>query len=224
VEIVALDTDYLVSHNLIMEGRLRGKITPRQKEILEFVYSSFKAKGFSPTLEEFNEKFGFKSNQAIIDLLNRLEEKKLIKREEGSARSIVIRPLGYEAIKKEPLVRVAGVTAAGPTIEAIEQNEWTEMPSGYRMYEDVFIVEVYGSSMIEAGIYDRDKVLIKKEKEYKNGDIVLARIGDEVTLKTFTHKDGRIYLKPENPACRIIPITHETYFLGKFIKNLTQGA
>ncbi len=203
---------------------MRGKITARQREILEFIYNSFKTNGYSPTLEEFNVKFGFKSNQAIIDHLSALESKNLIKKEENSARSIVIKPLGYESINKEPLVRIAGVTAAGPTIEAIEQHEWTEMPSGYRMYEDVFVVEVYGNSMIEVGIYDRDKVLIKKEKEYKNGDIVLARIGDEVTIKTFTHKDGRIYLKPENPACRIIPITHETYFLGKFIKNLTQGA
>lgn len=199
-------------------------VTKRQKEVLEFIYSSFRTNGYSPTLEEFNLKFGFKSNQAIIDHLTALERRGLIQKEEGSARSIVIKPLGYEALKKEPLVRIAGVTAAGPTIEAIEQNEWTDMPSGYRMYEDVFVVEVYGNSMIEAGIYDRDKVLIKKEKEYKSGDIVLARIGDEVTLKTFIHNEGRIYLKPENPACRIIAITHETYFLGKYIKNLTTGA
>ena len=203
---------------------VKKAITSRQKEILGFIYTSFKNNGFSPTLEEFNQKFGFKSNQAILDHLAALEKKDFIKKDENSARSVVIKPLGYEIIKKEPLVRVAGVTAAGPTIEAIEQDEWTEMPSGFRMYEDVFVVEIYGNSMIEAGIYDRDKVLIKKEKEYKNGDIVLARIGDEVTLKTFTLKDGRSYLKPENPACRIIPITHETYFLGKFIKNLTQGA
>ena len=199
-------------------------VTERQKEMLGFIYESFKDNGYSPTLDDFNEKFGFKSNQAILDHLSALEKKELIQREEGTARSIVIKPLGYQAIHREPIVRVAGVTAAGPTIEAIEQNEWTPIPSGFRMYEDVFVVEVSGNSMVEVGIYDRDKVLIKKEKEYKSGDIVLARIGDEVTLKTFVHKDGRIYLKPENPACRIIAITHETYFLGKFIKNLTPGA
>src|SRR3989344_4208530 len=198
-------------------------VTERQKEILGFIYESFKENGYSPTLDDFNDKFGFKSNQAIIDHLSALEKRELIQRDEGTARSIVIKPLGYETIKKEPLARVAGVTAAGPTIEAIEQSEWTPIPPGFRMYEDVFVVEVSGNSMVEAGIYDRDKVLIKKEKEYKSGDIVLARIGDEVTLKTFIHKDGRIYLKPENPACRIIAITHETYFLGKYIKNLTTG-
>ena len=199
-------------------------VTERQKEVLGFIYESFKDNGYSPTLDDFNDKFGFKSNQAILDHLSALEKKGLIQREEGTARSIVIKPLGYQAIHREPIVRVAGVTAAGPTIEAIEQNEWTTIPSGFRMYEDVFVIEVSGNSMVEVGIYDQDKVLIKKEKEYKSGDIVLARIGDEVTLKTFIHKDGRIYLKPENPACRIIAITHETYFLGKYIKNLTTGA
>ena len=200
------------------------KITKRQKEILQFIYNSIKQNGFPPSLSDFARKFDFKSNQAVLDHLSVLEERKLITREAGVARGILIKPLGYEKLNQEPLVRIAGATAAGPTIEMIEQNEWIAMPSGYRMYEDVFIVEIYGNSMNEVGIYDRDKVLIKKEKEYKSGDIVLARIGDEVTLKTFVHKDGRIYLKPENPACRIIPITHDTYFLGKYIKNLTTGA
>ncbi|PIT97336.1 repressor LexA [Candidatus Berkelbacteria bacterium CG10_big_fil_rev_8_21_14_0_10_41_12] len=201
-----------------MEGE---NITKRQKEILEFLYQSIRENGFPPTLEEFNQQFGFRSNQAIIDHLAALEKKKLIKRDGGSARGIFIRPLGYEAIKKEPLIRNVGVSAAGPAIQAIEQNEWLSMPSGFKKYEDVFIVEISGNSMVEIGIYDGDHVLIKKANEYKNGDIVLARIGDEVTLKTFTHKDGRAYLKPENPACRDIAITHDTYFLGKFIKNLS---
>lgn len=202
---------------------MREKVTDKQKQILLAIYNSVKNEGYPPSFLELKTAIGVKSNQTIIDHLSALEKKGLIKREENSARTIVIKPLGFEAIKKNPIARIAGVTAAGPTIEAIEQNEWTEMPSGFRMYENVFVVEVFGNSMIEVGIYDRDRVLIKKEKEYKSGDIVLARIGDEVTLKTFTHKDGRIYLKPENPACRIIPITHDTYFLGKYIKNLTSG-
>lgn len=199
---------------------MKNKITERQKEILEFIYNSIETNGFPPSLEDFRNNFGFKSNQAAIDHLAALERKSLIKREEGSARGLVIQPLGYNTINKEPLVRIAGVTAAGPTVEMIEQNEWVAMPSGYRKCDDVFLVEVNGNSMIEVGIYDGDKVLVKKANEYKSGDIVLARIGDEVTLKTFTYKDGRTYLKPENPACRIIAITEDTYFLGKFIKNL----
>ncbi len=199
---------------------MKIKITNRQREILEFVYSSLSTNGFPPSLQDFNDKFGFKSNQAIIDHLSTLEQKKLIKREVGSARGITILPLGYNILNKEVLIRVEGAVAAGVPIQMIEQNEWIKMPSGHRKYEDVFVVEINGNSMVEVGIYDGDKVLIKKENEYKSGDIVLARIADEVTLKTFIHEDGRVYLRPENPACRNIAITHETYFLGKFIKNL----
>ncbi len=198
-------------------------ITKRQKEILQTIYNNIKESGFPPSFDDLKEKLEIKSNQAIIDHLAALEKKGYIKRGEGSARSIVIQPIGYEIINKEPLVRIAGVTAAGPAIEIIEQNEWQILPSGYKKYEKVFIVEVNGSSMIEADIYDGDKILIKESGEYKSGDIVLARIGDDITLKRFVFDNGRTYLKPENPACRIIPITHDTYFLGKYINNLSRG-
>ncbi len=195
-------------------------ITNRQKDALLAVYDSFRASGYPPTLHDLKVILSIKSNQAVLDLLNALEKKKYIKREGGSARGIKINPLGYNVISKEPLVRIAGITAAGPLALAIEQSEWTEIPSGYQKYEDVFIVKVAGNSMIEAGIYDEDKVLIKKAEEYKSGDVVLARQGDDVTLKTFIYNKGRTYLKPENPACRIIPITHDTFFMGKMILNL----
>jgi len=202
---------------------MRGEITKRQKEFLKIIYSSLKNEGYPPSFEDFKNELGIKSNQAIIDHLKSLEKKNLIKREEGSARGIAIKPLGYKAISKSPLVRFAGVSAAGPTIEAIDQQEWVKMPSGYQKYENVFIVKVSGNSMIEAGIYDGDSVLIKEEKQYKSGDIVLARIGDEVTIKRFVFDSGRTYLKSENPVCRDIAITHDTYFLGKMISTLEKG-
>jgi len=195
-------------------------ITKRQKEVLQAIYNSLKTAGFPPSLSDLKEKLDVTSNQTVLDLLNILENKGFIKREEGSARGIVIKPFGYETLKKPPLVRMAGVTAAGPAIEAIEQHEWIDMPNGYQKCENVIIVKVAGSSMIEADIYDGDHVLIKKADEYKNGDIVLARQGDDVTLKRFVYDKGRTYLKPENPACKIIPITHDTFFIGKMLTNL----
>ena len=195
-------------------------VTKRQKEILCAIYESLESEGYPPTFEELKNILGIASNQAIKDHLKSLQEKGLIQKEEGTARGLVIKPLGYEAINKPPLVRVEGISAAGPAIQVVEQNEWISMPSGYHKYEDVFIVKICGNSMIEVGIYDGDSVLIKKAKQFKSGDIVLARIGDEVTLKTFTYDNGRTYLKPENPGHRIIPITHDTVFLGKYISNL----
>jgi repressor LexA len=199
---------------------MKKEITKRQSELLRFIYKFIQNSGYPPTLGEMREKLEVASNQAVLDLLKSLETKNLIKRETGDARGIKITTLGCAAIKKNPLVNIAGVTAAGPATEAIAQNEWLPLPSGYKKYDNVFIVQVSGSSMIEANIYDGDSVLIKEQKEYKSGDIVLARIGDDVTLKTFIAKDGKVHLKPENPACRIIAITEDTYFLGKMIANL----
>lgn len=197
--------------------------TKRQKELLSFIYKFFTNNGYPPSFEEIKDKLDISSNQAVIDHLKSLEKKGLIKREPGDARGLAITKLGYASIEKPPLINFAGVTAAGPAIDAIAQNEWVAMPSGYEKCENVFMVKVKGNSMIEANIYDGDAVLIKEQREYKSGEIVLARIGDEVTLKTFVARDGRTYLKPENPACRSIAITHDTYFLGKMIANLGKG-
>jgi len=194
--------------------------TKRQKELLGIIYKYIEQSGYPPTLEDMREKLNVSSNQAVLDLLKSLETKKLIKRDEGEARGLQILPQGYDAIGKDALVRVVGKAAAGPAIEAIAQNEWMTLSNGYKKYDNVFVVQVSGNSMIEANIYDGDAVLIKEQREYKSGDIVLARTGDDVTLKTFIAKDGKTYLKPENPACRIIAITEDTYFLGKMIANL----
>jgi len=196
-------------------------ISERQKELLEFIYSYLENSGYPPLLEDMRVALKVTSNQAVLDLLNALEKKNLVKRD-GSARSIVIKPLGYDAMGKQPLVKVAGTSAAGPVIQAIEQNEWIKMPSGYEKLslEKTFVVKIAGNSMIEAGIYDGDAVLIRDERYYKSGDIVLARNSDGVTLKRFINNDSRTYLKPENPTCRNIPITHDTIFLGKMIAKL----
>lgn len=199
---------------------MQNIITKRQKELLHIIYKYIQTTGYPPSFDEMKEKLGVSSNQAIIDFLKLLETKGYIKRGAGEARSLQITNSGYSAIKEPPLIKLAGVTAAGPAIEAIEQNEWLSLPSSYKKYDNVFMVKISGNSMIEANIYDGDAVLIKEQREYKSGDIVLARIGDDVTLKTFIAKDKKTYLKPENPACRIIAITDDTYFLGKMIANL----
>ena len=199
---------------------MQRRVTKRQKELLRIIYKYIQSSGYPPTLLDMRQKLNVSSNQAVLDLLKQLENKKLIKRDEGEARGLKITSLGFSAIEKQPLMPMMGITAAGFATEAIAQNEWLALSSGYKKYDNVFIVQVSGNSMIEANIYDGDAVLIKEQREYKSGDIVLARIGSEVTLKTFIAKDGRTYLRPENPACVTIAITEDTYFLGKYIANL----
>lgn len=207
------------------------KLTPKQKKVLELIYNSLETSGFPPTLADLKEKLGVASNQSVLNFLDILEKKEYIKREEGQARGIRILPLGYKEIGKDPLIKMAGVSAGGACIESFS-NAFTFLPIAEQVLEnekinkaedEVFIIQVAGDSMINAGISDGDNLLIKESKEYKSGDIVLARTDSGTTVKRFIADGGKRYLKPENPAYKNIPIIPgEVQFQGKFILNLSK--
>lgn len=207
------------------------KLTPKQKKVLELIYNSLETSGFPPTLADLKEKLGVASNQSILNFLDNLEKKECIKREEGQARGIRILPLGYKEIGKDPLIKMVGVSAAGSYIESFADtfSSWITLPGQVLQNEEikqaqdeVFVIQVQGDSMINANICDSDMLLVKKTKEYKNGDIVVARSDDGTTVKRFVAEEGRTYLKPENPNYKNIPIFPETIFEGKVILNLTK--
>ncbi|PIP24468.1 MAG: repressor LexA [Candidatus Moranbacteria bacterium CG06_land_8_20_14_3_00_40_12] len=207
------------------------KLTPKQKKVLELIYNSLETSGFPPTLADLKEKLGVASNQSVLNFLDILEKKEYIKREEGQARGIRILPLGYKEIGKDPLNKMAGVSAAGSYIESFADtfSSWMTLPGQVLQNEEikqaqdeVFVIQVQGDSMINANICDSDMLLVKKTKEYKNGDIVVARSDDGTTVKRFVAEEGRTYLKPENPNYKNIPIFPETIFEGKVILNLTK--
>ncbi len=206
-------------------------ITIRQKELLQIIYDFIKDTGFPPSFENMRENLGVSSNQSILDLLLKLEEKKVIKRNEGSARSIVLLPFGYKILGKNELVMNAGFSAAGSFLESFADVDfkWQEMPSGVFSDEkvkqsgEVFIIQVIGDSMINAGIQNSDTLLVSKAKEFKSGDIVVARHNDGTTVKRFIAEGGKRYLKPENPLYKNIPIIPgEIFFEGKVIMNLSR--
>lgn len=209
---------------------MQKKITEKQKNALNAIYESIEETGLLPTLADLREKLKVASNQAVLNFLEVLEKKGFIKREEGQARSIKILPLGFKEIEKKPLVAMAGYSAAGPFIESfVETLNW--MPIDGQVLENekinqakdrVFIIQVIGDSMINAGINDGDKLLIKESKEFISGDIVLARTDDGVTVKRFIAEGGKRYLQPENPSYdRIVIIPGEVRFQGKVILNLS---
>ena len=206
---------------------MNNLITPRQKELLSIVYSYIKNEGYPPTFDEMRKKLKIVSNQSVIDLLNKLVEGKFLKRNENIARSIAILPLGYEALGKPPLVPFLGVTTAGFPIDPIEMTgEWQELPGGVARFADqVFLLKVHGDSMINAGINDGDVVLVKSEKEFSSGDIVLAEVSGESTIKRFVSEDKPpyLYLKPENPEYKIIYFTEEVVLKGKVLSVVKQG-
>lgn len=220
-----LTPDYLVGYYRI--SMKTKNITKRQKELLSIIYQYIKDTGYPPTFEEMKDRLGVVSNQSIIDLLDKLEKQNFIKRNEASARGITILPLGYEILGKPPLAAFLGATSAGAPIEAIEiSGDWQVMPGGIaQLKDDVFLLKISGDSMINAGIGNNDVILVKSQKEFVSGDIVLAKIGDDSTVKRFISEDKPpyVYLKPENPKYNIIPFTDEAHLDGKVISVLKNG-
>lgn len=209
-----------------------NNLTAKQKKVLELIYDSIKSSGFPPTLADLKEELGVSSNQAILNYLELLDKKGYIKREEGHARAIKILPLGFNAIGENQIIPLAGASAAGPMIESLEDiaSDWVVLPGEVIKNEKIkqskdefFAIQVQGDSMINAGINDGDVLLIKKTREFRSGDIVVARSDDGTTVKRFiAESDGRAYLKPENPAYKNMPIFEDTMFDGKVILNLSK--
>lgn len=206
---------------------MSNTITNRQKELLVIIYRFIKNSGFPPSFEEMRSQLKVSSNQSVVDLLKKLENKKLIKRNESSARGIKILPLGYKVLEEKPLVPFLGVSHAGVPTQSMEiAGEWRTLSSEVaQLNSEVFLLKIAGDSMINAGIDDGDYVLIKSDKEFVSGDIVLAQIGSESTVKRFISEDKPpyLYLKPENPSHNIINITEEVILKGKAISVLKKG-
>lgn len=210
-------------------------ITQKQTKALAAIYESLESSGYPPTLAELREKLNLASNQAVLNYLDALQKKGFIKRETGKdrgmARGLKILRLGFKVLGKDALVPMAGHSSAGAYVESFATTfeKWSVLPGEVLQNEkvkmaeeNVFVIQVHGDSMINAGIDDGDLLLIKKTGEYKNGDIVVARSDDGTTVKRFVAEEGRTYLKPENPSYKNIPIFPETYFEGKVILNLTK--
>src|SRR3989344_4726730 len=206
---------------------MKEAITKRQKELLGVIYGHIKNTGYPPTFEEMKEKLDVVSNQSILDLLLKLEHGRLIKKQVGAARGIVIKPKGYEVLNKPSMVAAVGVTAAGPFMEAVEiTGEWQAVSNEVSKFQDdVYILKISGDSMINAGINEGDLVLVQKKKEFYTGDIVVAQIPDGTTVKRFISNDTPpyVYLKPENSNYKNIRFTEEMRMEGKVISIFKHG-
>lgn len=191
-------------------------LTKRQEQVLKAIYRYLQDSGYPPTLADLRDELGVSSNQAVLDFLKVLETKEYIKREEGTARGLKILQKGYEVLGEKLMIPFVGVSAAGPYTQAHEINEW-HVVKDTQVTPDDKLVKINGDSMIEAGLNDGDIVIIREVKEFKNGDIVLARFDGETTVKRLVNRDGRVYLKPENPDYKNIPFYPDTRLLGKVV-------
>ena len=206
---------------------MKNQATKRQKELLDVIYQYIKDTGYPPTFEEMREGLKVSSNQSVIDLLVKLEKQRIIKKNESAARGLAILPLGYEVLGKPPLVAFLGFTSAGSPMETIEiSGEWESVGSdAAKLKGEVYLLKISGNSMINASIEDGDVVLVQKQKEFVSGDIVLAQIGIESTVKRFISQDKApyVYLKPENPNYPNILFKADTKLEGKVISILKDG-
>ncbi len=182
-------------------------LTPRQQEIYEYLASHLEDHGYPPTLREICSEFGMKSTRAASDHLLALERKGYIARTRDRSRGIeIMGPRPTAAGQSVPLV---GRIAAGEPILAQENiSERITLDQGLLKGDGNFLLEVQGESMIEAHICPGDQILVRPQETAANGDIVVAMIDDEATVKRFERKGDRLRLLPENAKMDPIVITN----------------
>lgn len=192
------------------------RITPKQEEILNYIKNEILERGFPPAVREICQAVGLKSTSSVHSHLESLERNGYIRRDPTKPRAIEILDDSFNLLRTEMVnVPVVGTVAAGQPILA-EQNidSYYPIPAEYMPNEKTFILKVKGDSMINAGIMNGDRVVVKQQSTASNGDIVVALVEDSATVKTFYKENGHYRLQPENDSMDPI-IVEDCQILGK---------
>ena len=202
----------------------RAETSKREKAILKFIEDQVMQNGYPPSVREIGKAVGLSSTATVHAYLEKLEKQGFIKKEDKKGRTLkVIKGTDGQPLKKENKnfyaqremvdVPVIGKITAGQPILAVENvTDTFPIPIDFVGNSESFMLTVRGESMIEAGILDGDYILVKKQSNASNGEIVVALIEDEATVKTFYKENGHIRLQPENhtmdpiivPDCKIL--------------------
>lgn len=193
-----------------------GKISTKQREILEYMKSEILNKGYPPAVREICEAVGLKSTSSVHSHLETLEKNGYIRRDPTKPRAIEIVDDNFNLTRREVVnVPIVGKVAAGQPILAVENiDNYFPIPMEYMPNAETFMLEVKGESMINVGIYDGDRILVQKQSIARNGEIVVALVEDSATVKTFYKEDDYYRLQPENDHMDPI-IVPEVEILGK---------
>lgn len=191
-----------------------GKISDKQKEILEYMKNEILNKGYPPTVRDICEAVHLKSTSSVHAHLETLEKNGYIKRDPTKPRAIEIIDDNFNLTRREVVnVPIVGRVAAGEPILAVENvDSYFPVPAEYMPNAQAFMLKVKGESMINAGIFDGDNILVEKQSTARNGDMVVALVDDSATVKTFYKEGDHIRLQPENdnmdpiivPDCEIL--------------------
>lgn len=196
------------------------KLTDKQAQILNYIRQYLYKKGYPPSVREICEAVGLKSTSTVHGHLERLERKGYIKRDSAKPRAIEI----VENLKEKSgfiTIPLIGKVTAGVPVLAVENIEMeipipVEFVNGYNDKDKFYMLSVQGDSMVNAGILDGDYIIVRQQNTANNGDIVVAMIGEEATVKRFFKEKNNIRLQPENPYMQPI-ITNEAIILGKVV-------
>ncbi|MCI8607191.1 MAG: transcriptional repressor LexA [Hungatella sp.] len=196
----------------------QGKITQKQQEILEYIKDTILRKGYPPSVREICEAVHLKSTSSVHSHLETLERNNYIRRDPTKPRTIEIIDDCFNLTRRELVnVPMVGTVAAGQPILA-EQNIENYFPIPVELLPNgqTFMLRVKGESMINAGIFDGDQIIVKQQETARNGEIVVALIDDSATVKRFYKEKGYYRLQPENDALEPI-IVKEVQILGVVI-------
>ena len=190
-----------------------------QKKILDFIKSEIELKGYPPSVREICAAVGLKSTSTVHAHLNHLEEQGLIRRDSTKPRALEVLDGSHARGRSVPLV---GRVTAGMPILAIENIEdHLVLPQSMLGHDDIFCLRVTGDSMIDIGILDGDIVVIRQQSTAENGEIVVAMVDDEATLKRIYYEYGHVRLQPENSTMAPI-IVDNAEVLGKLVALIRQ--
>ena len=194
----------------------KGKITPKQQQVLDFIKECIIKKGYPPTVRDICVAVNLSSTSSVHAHLATLEKNGFIRRDPTKPRAIEILDDSFNVMRQEMTsIPVIGTVAAGQPILAQQNIDgYFPLPVEYVPNAETFVLKVKGESMINVGIYDGDSIFVECCNTARNGDIVVALIDDSATVKTFYKEDGHIRLQPENDTMEPI-IVPDCQILGK---------
>ena len=195
-----------------------GRISDKQREILEYMKQEILNKGYPPTVRELCDAVHLKSTSSIHAHLESLEKNGYIRRDPSKPRAIEIVDDSFNLTRRETVnVPIVGEVAAGQPLLAIQNIEgYFPIPSEFMPNEQTFILQVQGESMVNAGILDGDYILVEQQTTANDGDMVVALVDDSATVKTFYKENGYYRLQPENDFMEPI-IVSDVMIMGKVI-------
>ena len=187
-------------------------------KVLDYINRYVESNGFPPTVRDVCKDLGIKSTATAYSYINRLKDQGYLQKVDNKKRAVALR--GGDTVK----IPFIGAVTAGQPILAQENFEgYYTLPAAEFQGDDLFLLRVQGDSMIEAGIFDGDKIVVKKQEYAENGDIVVALFNDGIeegaTVKRFYRRDGKVILHPENSALSDFVLDEESgvKLLGKVV-------